>query len=148
MRAPTEGRVTGARSGVRGEGDMTRILLVGLQPEVVDYSDPALPPGMDAKKIQAGIELCMKQMSDRGWQADTCLIQPDAIASLALQQRLSATKYDCVVVGAGVRLPPKNLLLFEAIVNAVHKAAPNASIAFNTVPQDSAAAAARWLSHS
>ena len=127
---------------------MTRVLLLGLEPKTVDYSDPALPPVMDAKRIQAGIELCMKQMSDRGWQADTCLIQPDAIASLALQQRLSATKYDCVVVGAGMRLPPKNLLLFEAIVNAVHKAAPNASIAFNTVPQDSAAAAARWLSHS
>jgi hypothetical protein len=102
---------------------------------------------MDAKKIQAGIELCMKQMSDRGWQADTCLIQPDATAGPALRQQLSATTYDCVVIGAGVRLPPKNLLLFEAIVNAVHKAAPNASIALNTVPQDSAAAAARWLSH-
>jgi hypothetical protein len=58
---------------------MTRVLLVGLQPEAVDYSDPALPPGMDAKKIQAGIELGLKQMTDRGWQADACLIQPDAI---------------------------------------------------------------------
>ena len=127
---------------------MTRVLLVGLEPEAVDYSDPALPPGRDAKMIQAGIDLWMKQGSDRGWQADTCLIQPDATAGPVLQQRLSATKYDCVVVGAGVRLPPKNLLLFEAIVNAVHKAAPNASIAFNTVPQDSAEAAVRWLSHS
>ena len=127
---------------------MTRVLLLGLEPKTVDYSDPALPPVMDAKRIQAGIELCMKQMSDRGWQADTCLIHPDATAGPVLQQRLSATKYDCVVVGAGMRLPPKNLLLFEAIINAVHKAAPNASIAFNTVPQDSAAAAARWLSHS
>jgi hypothetical protein len=25
---------------------MTRILLVGLDPETVDFSDPALPPGM------------------------------------------------------------------------------------------------------
>ena len=25
---------------------MTRILLLGLDPETVDYSDPALPPGM------------------------------------------------------------------------------------------------------
>jgi hypothetical protein len=56
-------------------------------------------------------------------------------------QRLSTTAYDCVVIGAGVRLPPKSLLLFEAIVNAVHKAAPNTSIAFNTVPEDSADAA-------
>jgi hypothetical protein len=49
---------------------MTRVLLVGLQPEAVDYSDPALPSGMDAKKIQVGIELGLKQMTDRGWQAD------------------------------------------------------------------------------
>ena len=54
---------------------MTRVLLVGLQPEAVDYSDPALPPGMDAEKIQAGIEQGLKKITDRGWQADTCLIQ-------------------------------------------------------------------------
>jgi hypothetical protein len=125
---------------------MARVLLVGLQPDAVDYSDPALPSGMDAKKIQAGIELGLKQMTDRGWQADVCLIQPDATAGPALERRLSATTYDCVVIGAGVRLPPKNLLLFETILNTVHKAAPNTSIAFNTVPDDSANAAARWLS--
>ena len=125
---------------------MTRVLLVGLQPEAVDYSDPALPPGMDAKKIQAGIELGLKQMTDRGWQADACLIQPNATAGLAMERQLGATTYDCVVIGAGVRLPPKNLLLFETIVNTVRKAAPNTSIAFNTVPEDTGDAAARWLS--
>jgi len=31
------------------------------------------------------------------------------------------------------------------LVNAVRKAAPSASIAFNTHPEDSAEAAARWL---
>jgi hypothetical protein len=125
---------------------MTRILLVGLQPEAVDYSDPSLPLGMDAKKIQAGIELGLKQMTDRGWQAEVCLIQPDATAGAVVERRLGATTYECVVIGAGVRLPPKSLLLFETIVNTVHKAAPNTSIAFNTVPEDSADAAARWLS--
>jgi hypothetical protein len=125
---------------------MTRVLLVGLKPDEVDYSDPALPPGMDAKKVQAGIDLGLKQMIDRGWQADACLIQPDATAGPAVERRLGATTYDCVVIGGGVRLPPKNLLLFETIVNTVHKVAPNTSIAFNTRPEDSADAAARWLS--
>jgi hypothetical protein len=124
---------------------MTRVLLVGQEPETVDYSDPALPRGMDAKKIQAGIELCLKQMTDRGWQADVCLIQPNAAAVQAVERQLGAAMYDCVVIGAGLRLPPKNLLLFETVVNTVHKAAPNTAIAFNTVPQDSADAAARWL---
>ena len=124
---------------------MTRVLLVGLHPEAVDYSDPALPPGMDAKKVQAGIDLCLRQMTDRGWQADVCMIQPDATAGPAVGQQLGAATYDCIVIGAGLRLPHKNLLIFETVVNAVHKAAPNTAIAFNTVPQDSADAAARWL---
>ena len=63
-----------------------------------------------------------------------------------MERQLGAATYDCVVIGAGLRLPPKSLLLFETVVNAVHKAAPNAAIAFNTVPQDSRDAAARWLS--
>ena len=124
---------------------MTRVLLVGLQPEAVDYSDPALPPGLNAEKIHSGIDLVLKQMRDRGWQADACMIQPDATAGPAVERQLAATTYDCVVVGAGVRLPPKNLVLFETVLNAVHKAAPNTSIAFNTRPEDSADAAARWL---
>jgi hypothetical protein len=124
---------------------MTRVLLIGLKPEAVDYSDPALPPGMDAKKIQAAIEVGLERMTDRGWQAEACLIQHDATAGPTVEQCLRAAKYDCVVIGAGVRLPPKSLLLFETIVNAAHKIAPNTPIAFNTVPDDSADAAARWL---
>jgi hypothetical protein len=125
---------------------MTRVLLVGLKPEAVDYSDPALPPGMNAQKIRAAIDLGLKQMTDRGWQAEACLIRHDATAGPAVARHLSATTYDCVVVGAGIWLPSKRLLLFEALVNAVRKAAPTTPIAFNTVPEDSADAAARWLS--
>jgi len=33
---------------------MVRVLLVGYDPEAVDYSDPALPSGMNAEKIRAG----------------------------------------------------------------------------------------------
>ena len=62
-----------------------------------------------------------------------------------LATELATTTYDCVVIGAGIRLPPKSLSLLETAINAVHKAAPYASIAFNTRPEDSAEAAARWL---
>jgi hypothetical protein len=50
-----------------------------------------------------------------------------------------------VVIGAGVRLPPKRIAIFEVVINAIHKAAPSAAIAFNTLPENSADAAARWL---
>jgi hypothetical protein len=124
---------------------MTRVLFVGQRPETVDFSDPAIPPGFSAEKIHAGIALGMSKMAERGWQADLCLIPPDKTAGLVLEQQLATTTYDCVVIGGGIRLPPKSLSLLEKVVNTVHKAAPNASIAFNTRPEDTAEAAARWL---
>lgn len=124
---------------------MTQILFVGQTPETVDFSDSALPPGLNVEKIQAGIAIAMATMADRGWQADLCLIPPDETAGLLLEKQLATTTYDCVVIGAGIRLPPKSLSLFEAVINAVHKGAPNASIVFNTGPETTAESAARWL---
>lgn len=124
---------------------MTRVLLVGLDPETVDYSDPALPPGMNAEKVRAGIAVAMKGFAERGWEADLGFIRPDASAGPMVERQLASKSYDCVVIGAGVRLPPRQLPIFEAVINAVHKAAPRATVAFNTRPDDSADAAARWL---
>ncbi len=124
---------------------MKKILFVGQQPETVDFSDPALPPGFDAAKIHAGIAVGMTQMADRGWHADLCLVLPDDSATLELERQLKADSYDCVVIGGGLRIPPNSLLLFEKLINVVHRAAPNAAIAFNTSPQDTADAAARWF---
>ena len=124
---------------------MTRILLVGYDPDAVDFSDPALPPGMTAEKIRAGIAAALKQFAARGWEADVGFIRPDETAGPTVERLLTSTSYDCVVIGAGVRLPPRRVAVFEAVINAVHKAAPGAAIAFNTTPEDSADAAARWL---
>lgn len=127
---------------------MTRILLLGLDPETVDYSDPALPPGMTAEKVHAGIAVALKQFADRGWESDVGFIRPDESAGAAVERQLRAANYDCVVVGGGVRLPPRNLALFEVVINAIRKAAPGVPIAFNTRPDDSADAAARWVAAS
>ena len=45
---------------------MTRVLLVGYDPETVDFSNTALPPGMTVEKIRAGIAATLKQMTDQG----------------------------------------------------------------------------------
>ena len=124
---------------------MTHILFVGQKPETVDFSDPSLPPGFNADKINAGIAVAVSKIEERGWQGDTCMITPDDDGQSMLEQRLKAAAYDCVVIGGGLRIPPKSLPLFEAVVNIVHKAAPGAAIAFNTRPEDTADAAARQL---
>lgn len=124
---------------------MTRILFVGQAPETVDFSDPALPPGFNADKINAGIALAVAKIEERGWQGDTCMITPDEAGLSVLERALRGAAYDCVVIGGGLRLPQKSLPLFEMVVNAARKAAPGAAIAFNTRPEDTADAAARQL---
>ena len=123
---------------------MTRVFFVGQRPETVDFTDPTLPPGMNAEKIHAGIALALKQMAERDgtW---TCASFSRRKAGPDVERRLKAQAYDCVVIGAGIRLPPRSLSMFEAVINAVHRAAPDTPIAFNTRPEDSADAAARWL---
>lgn len=124
---------------------MTRILFVGQQPETVDFSDPSLPPGFNAEKINEGIRIAEATMTDRGWMGDLCMIAPDDSGVAVLAAQLAKGDYDCVVIGGGLRLPPKGLAFFERVVNAIHQGAPKAAIAFNTRPQDTAEAAARWI---
>jgi hypothetical protein len=124
---------------------MKRVLLIGFEPAAVDYSDPALPPGVTAEMIEAGIKTGLADMAARGWLPEACLIKPDETAVPTVEHSLAADLYDCVVIGAGVRLPPRHLGLFEAIVNAIHRGAPQAAIGFNTRPDDTGAAAARWI---
>jgi hypothetical protein len=124
---------------------MMRVLFVGQIPETVDYSDPALPPGLNAEKIYAGIDVAAAKIAEKGWLGDICNIAPDDGGIATLEKQLAATTYDCVVVGGGLRLPPKGLLMFEKVVNSIHKTAPGAAIAFNTRPEDTAEAADRWV---
>jgi hypothetical protein len=124
---------------------MTRILFVGQKPETVDFSDPSLPPGFNAEKIHAGIAVALERIEQRGWHGDTCMITPDAAGRAMLEKALTAATYDCVVIGGGLRIPPKSLTLFESVVNIVHHAAPKAAIAFNSRPEDTAEAAARYV---
>ena len=72
------------------EGQMTRVFFVGQEPETVDFTDPILPPGMNAERVRAGIALALKQMTERGWQVDLCLLQPDEAAGADVERRLKA----------------------------------------------------------
>jgi len=71
--------------------DAKKVLFVGQQPETVDFSDPALPPGFNAEKIHAGIAVGMQQMTDRDWHADLRLVRPDESAAVAVERQLAST---------------------------------------------------------
>ena len=123
---------------------MTRVLLIGIEPEEADLFDPDIPLGTTPEKISAAIHAALADMEGRGWDAGFCSILPDGSAEATIAASL-ARQWDCVVIGGGIRVPMRSVPLFERVINAVRRNAPGTPIAFNTSPGDSADAAARWL---
>jgi hypothetical protein len=118
----------------------TTVLAVGLDPAFAKaFAD--LTPELIDQYIQAQVD----PLREQGFEADSCLIDRGETAAVTLEAALARKPYDCVVVGAGLREPPEGLLLFERVINIVHRFAPTARIAFDTTPADTAEAAQRWV---
>lgn len=124
---------------------MARVLLVGIDPDAVDYADPALPPGLDAEAIRRGIALVLDGLRAAGHDAQHLYIPVNPAGLGDLASRLASNPVDCVVVGGGVRLPPRNLSLFEAVLNVLVSAPSRPRIALVARPDDAVLAVARVL---
>ncbi|MEO8409308.1 MAG: hypothetical protein ABI478_01960 [Propionivibrio sp.] len=123
------------------------VLLIGLQPKLIDYSSPdyAAFPGMDAAKVQAALDADASRLNGLGYEAQLCLTDFGETAEVVVSEALRKKSFDCVLIGAGVRTVGKNFLLFEKLINVVHKFAPQAKLCFNTKPDDTAEAVKRWV---
>jgi hypothetical protein len=74
-----------------------------------------------------------------------CLTDFGNTAGAVVESQLKQQRFDCILIGAGVRTNPSNFLLFEKLINVVHEHAPQARLCFNILPSDTAAAVRRWL---
>ena len=117
--------------------DDARVLVIGL--------DPFRVPGpWDPAPVAEGIAIGMARFAEAGVGARKCLVgldgsdDIDAVVTAALREQ----DWPVVVVGGGIR---GDLELFERVINLVHRHAPGSAIAFNNSPDDTYAAAARWL---
>ena len=125
---------------------MKTFLIVGLDSHAIDFSGPNVPPGMTAERLSAQIEETRRQFAEQGDRADVCSVKFDGAAERQVSDQLSRMKYDCIMIGGGIRQPDGSIELFERIINAIHQHAPDAAIAFLKLPKDGVAAAARVLS--
>ena len=123
------------------------VLLVGLDPTLIDFSDPAFAafPGMNAAKVMAGVTSDQERLKAMGYDARICLTDFGETAEAVVLAQLKQKQFDCVMIGAGVRVIPTHFILFEKLINLVHEHAPHARFCFNTKPTDTAAAVRRWI---
>jgi hypothetical protein len=125
--------------------DMVKVLVIGYAPDAVDFDDPAVPPGLDEASVAEGIARDVQVMQERGWEAMHFPIRPEDDLRQQLLDHLGAAHYDCIVVGAGVRMTTRHVAHFETVVNAIRLGAPDTPVAFNERPDGSAEAVERSL---
>ncbi|HEY2368184.1 MAG TPA: hypothetical protein VGH87_17415, partial [Polyangiaceae bacterium] len=114
-------------------------------PTLLDFSAPEMvAKQITADKVMAGIRAEGQRIRALGYDLDQCLIDLGETAEAKVLEHLRAKKWDCVLVGAGVRTNPNHLHLFEKVLNLVHEHAPSAHICFSTSPNDSVDAIKRW----
>ena len=120
---------------------MPKVLALGLDPAFVKLPDnPELTPDI----IRAFIEMQLDRIRALGYEVTSCLVDLGETAESVTSSHLRAQKYDCVLIGAGLR-DTQQLLLFEKLINVVHTRAPGARICFNNTPADSVEAVQRWV---
>ena len=119
------------------------VLGIGIEPALADY---AMFPGLTPELIRNHLDAQIGQLRALGYDAEVCLIDLGETAEQVVMTALQSRKFDGIVIGAGLRLPPPRLPLFEKIINLIHMhAPPSTRICFNTTPADTVEAVQRWL---
>ena len=121
------------------------VLLVGLDPRLIDFSQPGYAPTLNADKVFAGVKASQDALTELGCNAEACWTDFGDTAGTVLKEHLATRPFDIVMIGAGIRSVPSNFMLFEQMINIIHEQAPQAKLCFNQMPADSVDAVKRWL---
>ena len=121
------------------------VLLLGLDPEIVDYSKSPVP-GLTVAKVHSAVEGEKTKLETLGYSVKSLYVDDGSTAERSLTTELASAEYDCIMVGAGLRVVPPYFLLFEKLINVIHRHAPTSTkICFNTNPSDATDAVVRWV---
>jgi hypothetical protein len=124
-----------------------KVLFLGIDPKLIDLN-LATTTGWDADRVRAVAQDANKRLAELGFEVQHCFVDLGETAESVISETISRENFDCIMVGAGVRILPQRTVLFEKIINAIHqKASPSSKICFNTNPSDTVEAVLRWVSN-
>lgn len=124
---------------------MKKILIIGMDPHTIDFTNPEIPQGLTIEIIEKGAKATLEKLYSIGYSAEHFLIETGATGLSNLAKQLNEENYDGIVIGNGIRSITSNFILFEQIINVVHTNAPKSKIIFNTLPSNTDEAVKRWL---
>lgn len=120
------------------------ILIIGEDPDQIDFDAPGAPEGMTAQKVRDGLSGSRDRLVAAGHDAHILYTTGADVIADEMAGALDERDYDILVFGAGLRTLPPMAAQFETAINTAHRLAPNAALAFNSNPADSDEAALRF----
>src|SRR4051794_26801206 len=90
--------------------DEKSVLVIGLDPTRIDFSQPGYAPGMDATKVLAGLKFAEDELTRLGYHVEMCLTDFGETAEAVVQRQLTQKQFACILIGAGIRTNPGNFM--------------------------------------
>lgn len=117
-----------------------RVLSIGVSPQELGY-DAATEASLisrvesgNAALVAAGVDVVF-----------VLITTVPSDAERIIRDTMAKTEFGVAMIGAGLRLLPENSVLFERVINAVVDVSPRIRLSFNTKPEDTTEAVARWI---
>ena len=105
------------------------VLLVGIDPAMIDFSSADFAPyNLNADRVMSALLAENQRLRDLGYESDLCLTDLGETAERVVEGKLRAKAFDCVLIGAGIRVNSLSFLFFEKLINIVHANAPQAKL--------------------
>jgi hypothetical protein len=123
-----------------------KVLLLGIDPQFIDYSKlPPAAPGRTPGQIRKTSVEVTQKLEGMGYEVHNCIVDAGATAGKVLSDLLETEKFECIMVGGGIRGILQHNLLFEKLMNIIHRKAVDSKICFNTGPETTVEAVLRWV---
>ena len=95
-----------------------KVFLIGIDPKLID-PNLSTATGWDANRVRAAAQYANKRLVELGYELQSCLLDPRGTDESVVSDTLSREKFNCIMVGAGIRTLPQHTLLFEKIINTI-----------------------------
>lgn len=123
--------------------DSQRVLQVGIDPTVVDFS---AWPDQSADTLHSRIAAAEAVLRREGFAVIPCLVPDDpAGAERAVREALTDQRYDVIEIGSGLRASHDYTPVFERVVNTIIALRPGTPLCFNDSPETTLDAVRRVL---
>ena len=94
------------------------VLIIGEDPDFIDFSAQGVPPKMDARKVMEGLNGSRDRLKGLGYKARILLTRDAATIDAQVSEALRERRFDVIVIGAGLRTLPLMVERFERLINS------------------------------